>query len=322
MTATDKDLPVVGIACGIAAAIIWGTWPVVTSMGVHDDAMTPFHLVLMRFAVAGPLLLPFAFRGNPGLREWGQAFALMLGAGFTYSMVVSTAFVHAPASHGGVIIPGTMMFASLTAAHFLLGEKMTLYRSVSVGIIIAGLLMLALGDGAEAMQGDLLFVVGGFMWATYTFLLRRWPTDGLVVAARISVLSLLMVGIGALFGFADGITEVATATLLTQGLWQGVVSAILALVLFNKAVGYLGSGRAATLNALIPVVAVTLSFIILGEEPGRIEMMGLLAVILGISGAIGIRADRLIKGVLVKRRFREDKALCAGHIENKADMNA
>jgi len=282
-------VPLIGIVCGLSAAFIWGTWPVVTSIGVNADALSPFHIVLLRFAVAGPLLLPFAFRGRPGLREWGQAFVMMLGAGFTYSLVVSSAFQYAPAGHGGVIIPGTMLVTSLILAHFWFGEKITRARAIGAAAILVGLICLAGGGITPSLKGDLLFMAGGFLWAGYTFFVRLWPTNGLVIAARVSVLSLLLVAVGSLFGFADGITSVSTETLLTQGLWQGVVSAILALVLFNKAVGYLGTSRAATLNALIPVVAVILSFFVLGEEPTPVELLGLVAIIGGIGVAMGLR---------------------------------
>jgi len=282
-------IPVVGLVCGLSAAFIWGTWPVVTSIGVNADALTPFQIVLLRFAVAGPLLLPFAFRGRPGLKEWGQAFVMMLGAGFTYSLVVSSAFEHAPAGHGGVIIPGTMLVTSLILAHIWFGEKITRTRALGAGAILIGLICLASGGMTPSLKGDLLFMAGGLLWAGYTFFVRQWPTDGLVIAARVSLLSLLLVAIGCVFGFAEDITSVSPATLLTQGLWQGVVSAILALVLFNKAVGYLGTSRAATLNALIPVVAVILSFLVLGEEPTLVELLGLVAIIGGIGIAMGVR---------------------------------
>lgn len=320
MPQPKTSIPTAGIACGVGAAMIWGAWPVVTAMGVNDETMTPFHLVLVRFAVAGLLLFPFAFRGNPGLREWGQAFIFMLGAGFAYSMVVSTAFLHAPSSHGGVIIPGTMMVTSLVAAHFLLGEKMTPQRTASVAVILLGLVLLVVGAGAGAMTGDLLFVAGGLMWASYAFLLRRWPTDSLVVAARISVLSLVCTGVGAALGFADGIMEMSAETLLTQGLWQGVLSAILALVLFSNAVGYLGSGRAATLNALIPVIAVSLSFLILGEKPGVIEWLGLLGVIMGIAGAMGVRPIKQLSKARNKARINACSGMTAGHRRCITDM--
>ncbi|SDE59331.1 MULTISPECIES: DMT family transporter [Kordiimonas] len=287
--------PLVGIVCGLSAAFIWGTWPVVTSIGVNADALTPFQLVLLRFAVAGPLLLPFAFRGNPGLKEWGQALVMMLGAGFPYSLVVSSAFEHAPAGHGGVIIPGTMLVTSLVLAHIWFGEKITRTRALGAAAIITGLVCLAGGGMVPSLKGDLLFMAGGLMWAGYTFFVRQWPTNGLVIAARVSVLSLLLVAIGSVFGLADGITGVARETILTQGLWQGVVSAILALVLFNKAVGYLGTSRAATLNALIPVVAVVLSFLVLGEVPSPVELLGLVAIIGGIGVAMGVRLRRIRK---------------------------
>ncbi len=285
-------VPLVGIICGLSAAFIWGTWPVVTSIGVNADALTPFQLVLLRFAVAGPLLLPFAFRGRPGLREWGQAFVMMLGAGFTYSLVVSSAFQYAPAGHGGVIIPGTMLVTSLILAHFWFGEKITRTRGIGAAAILVGLVCLAGGGMTPSIKGDLLFMAGGLLWAGYTFFVRQWPTNGLVIAARVSVLSLLLVAIGSVFGYAEGISDVSFETIVTQGIWQGVVSAILALVLFNKAVGYLGTSRAATLNALIPVVAVILSFLVLGEEPTPVELLGLVAIIGGIGVAMGLRPRR------------------------------
>lgn len=279
----------VGIACGLAAAFIWGTWPVVTAIGVKGDALSAFHIVLLRFAVAGPLLLPFAFKGRPGLKDWGQAFMMMLGAGFPYSIVVSSAFGYAPAGHGGVIIPGTMLVTSVVLAHIFFGEKLSGKRALGVIAILTGLACLAGGGATESLKGDLMFMAGGLLWAGYTFFVRKWPTDGLVVAARVSLLSLLIVLGGAAFGFAEGITDVPLDVAFTQGLWQGVVSAILALVLFNKAVGYLGSGRAATLNALIPVVAVMLAFVVLDEEPSPMELIGLITIICGIAIAMGVR---------------------------------
>lgn len=281
-------LPTAGILCGLGAAFIWGTWPVVTALGVKSDSLTAFQLVLLRFAVAAPLLLPFAFRGKSGMREWAQAFVMMLGAGFPYSLLVSSAFEHAPASHGGVIIPGTMLTVSVLLAHVWFGERLTRARLVGVAAILVGLGCLTVGTEG-AMRGDLMFMAGGLMWAGYTFFFRRWPTDGLVIAARVSLLSLVLVAAGVAFGYADGIADVAPETIITQGFWQGVVSAILALVLFNKAVSLLGSGRAATLNALIPVVAVVLAFLVLHEVPSQVELLGLVAIIGGIAVAMGLK---------------------------------
>ncbi|WP_262692140.1 DMT family transporter [Kordiimonas aestuarii] len=285
-----------GILCGLGAALIWGAWPVVTSIGVKES-ITPVQVVMLRFMVAGVLLAPFAFRGPSSLKGWGKALVLAICAGTPYTLLVTTAFQHAPASHGGVVIPGTVMFLSLVAAHVWLGDKLTRTRAFGGFMITLGLAALAGGaaGGVETLRGDLLFMAGGVMWASYTFLLRHWPMDGLVVASRVAVISLIFVGILATFGFGQGLMNVPIKTIMVQGLWQGVLSAIVALVMFNRAVGILGSGRATIINALTPVIAVLLSFFILGEIPTLIEFAGLLTIMAGIAVALGIRLKRLKK---------------------------
>ncbi|WP_417449944.1 DMT family transporter [Kordiimonas sp.] len=282
-----------GTFFGLGAALIWGAWPIVTSMGVNES-MTPAQVVMLRFIVAGTLLAPFAFRGPSSFKGWGKALVFAICAGAPYTFLVANAFQHAPASHGGVVIPGTVMFISLVAAHFWLGDRLTRTRAFGAFMILLGLLALAGGaaGGIATLRGDLLFMAGGVSWASYTFLLRHWPMDGLVVASRVAVISLVMVCILAGFGFGAGLTDVPVKTVITQGLWQGVLSAIVALLLFNRAVCILGSGRASIINALTPVIAVLLSFIILGEVPTLVEFAGLMTIMAGIAVALGIRIKR------------------------------
>jgi drug/metabolite transporter (DMT)-like permease len=279
-----------GIALGLGAAIIWGAWPVVTSIGVKSE-ITPVQVVMLRFLVAGILLSPFAFRRSSTLRDWGKAAVFALFAGTPYALLVTSAFEYAPASHGGVIIPGTVMLVSLVAAHLWLGDKLTRLRGFGAAMILIGLGALAGGasGGPDILLGDLLLMAGGVSWASYTFLLRRWPMDGLTVASRVAFLSLLLVGGLALAGYGEGLTAVPLKTLALQGLWQGILSAIVALLMFNRAVGILGSSRASILNALTPVIAVLLSFLILNEVPTSLEFAGLVTIMAGIAIAIGIR---------------------------------
>lgn len=290
MTNQNDRQTTIGILCGLGAALIWGAWPVVTSIGIQGD-ITPVQIVMLRFFIAGLILAPFAFRGPSTARDWGKTLVLTLCAGAPYSILVSSAFYFAPASHGGVVIPGTVLFISVLAAHFWLGDRLTRTRTTGAGLIILGLIGLSLGaaGGIATLGGDLMFMAGGILWASYTFLLRRWPADGLMVASRVAFLSLLMFGIMGLFGLGAGLTDVPVKTLVFQGLWQGVLSGIVAILLFNKAVGILGSSRASIVNAMTPAIAVLLSFLILGETPTMIEFIGLLTIMVGIAVALGLR---------------------------------
>lgn len=283
-----------GIACGLGAAIIWGAWPVITSMGVKDN-ISPIHVVMLRFLVAGILLSPFAFRGPSTLKDWGKAAMFALFAGTPYGLLVTSAFQYAPASHGGVIIPGTVLLVSLMAAHLWLGDKLTRLRAFGAVMILFGLGALAGGasGGLGTLFGDMLLMAGGISWASYTFLLRHWPMDGLTVASRVAFLSLILVGGLALAGYGEGLTAVPLKALALQGLWQGILSAIVALLMFNRAVAILGSGRASIINALTPVIAVLLSFLVLDEVPTLIEFAGLVTIMAGIAIALGIRIKPL-----------------------------
>lgn len=279
-----------GIACGLGAALIWGAWPVITTMGVKAN-ISPVQVVILRFLVAGILLAPFALRGPSTLRDWGKAAVFAIFAGTPYALLVTSAFEYAPASHGGVIIPGTVLLVSLMAAHLWLGDRLTKLRAFGAVLILIGLGGLAGGaaGGLRTMFGDMLLMAGGLSWATYTFLLRRWPMDGLRVASRVAFLSLILVGGLAVAGYGEGLTSLPIETLALQGLWQGILSATVALLLFNKAVGILGSGRASIINALTPVIAVLLSFLMLDEVPTLIEFAGLITIMAGIAIALGIR---------------------------------
>lgn len=282
-THTNTNL---GILYGGIAAVIWGAWPVVTAIGVKAD-FAPFELVFLRLAIAAPLLLPWAFRGDNSLKAWAQAGVLALLAGGSYSYITASGFQYTTATHGGVIIPGAVMLVGLIASHFLLNDRFTRNRLIGAGTITVGLLLLAFGsDGQNAGQnslfGDGLFFFAGTMWAAYTLLLRKWPADPLVVTARISLLSL--VGYIAVYPFTPGIdfSDVPTGMLLMQAAWQGVLSAVVAIVFFNKGVAILGAARAGVVNAIVPVVAMALAFLILSEVPTMLEQLGLVLIMTGI----------------------------------------
>jgi drug/metabolite transporter (DMT)-like permease len=288
-----------GMFFGGAAALIWGAWPVITALGV-DANLSAYQLVLLRVFIAGPLLLPWALRGTHSKKEWGKVIILTLVAGAPYSFVVSSGFQYTTATHAGVIIPGTIMLASLIASHFFLRDKLNRFRAIgSVGIIL-GLWLLASGtpqgEGMEnSLTGDLLFFAGGLMWAAYTLLLRVWPMDPIVVTARVAFMSLLCMILLAPWLPGTDFSDVPTSTLWTQGLWQGMISSVVAIVLFNRGVALMGPARAGVTNAVIPVVSTILAFVVLSEEPTPVEALGLLSILAGIGIAMFMSPKKAVE---------------------------
>ncbi len=276
----------IGVLYGCIAALIWGTWPVVTAIGVKAD-FTPYELIFMRLTIAGPLLLPWAFRGDNSLKSWGQATILSFLAGGTYSYVTASGFQYTSAMHGGVIIPGAVMLVSLIASHFLLKDHLTRNRAIGGAAILVGLAFLALGSGNQSQMqsslfGDGLFFFAGIMWASYTLLLRVWPMDPIIVTARVSLISLTGVLIAYPFSGGVDFSDTPTSMLLMQAAWQGVLSSVVAIIFFNKGVAILGAARAGVVNAFVPVVATVMAFLILAEVPTAMEQIGLLIILSGI----------------------------------------
>jgi len=274
-----------GILFGGSAALVWGAWPVITALGV-EASLSPFQLVILRVFISAPLLLPWVFRGNNSWREWRRALLLSLLAGGPYSFVASSGFQFTSATHGGVIIPGTIMLTSLFASHVFLNDRLNRFRILGAIGILVGLALLALGGSkggdSASLLGDLMFVLAGILWSSYTLLLRAWPVDPVVVTARVAFISLFWVGAALPFTGMPDFSGVPTGMLTLQILWQGVVSSVLAIIFFNKGVAILGAARASVLNAIIPVVSTLLAFFILSEVPTGLEQAGLLSILIGI----------------------------------------
>jgi len=282
-----------GILFGGTAALIWGAWPVITALGVHAS-LSPYQLVLLRIFVSATILLPWVFRGKNSLRDWARIGLLSLVAGAPYSYIASSGFNYTSATHGGVIIPGTIMLTSLFASHFFLGDRLNRYRTTGAICIILGLLLLAAGAGGgeeagSSLVGDLMFFTAGVMWASYTMLLRVWPVDPVVVTARVAFASLFWILLAQPFMPSIDFSNVPTGMLVLQLVWQGVISSVLAIILFNKGVAIMGAAHASVLNAMIPVVSTVLAFIVLSEVPTGLEQAGLISILVGIAVAMFLK---------------------------------
>ncbi|PCG09908.1 hypothetical protein COA17_08230 [Sphingomonas ginsenosidimutans] len=121
------------------------------------------------------------------------------------------------------------------------------------------------------------------MWAAFAILSRRWAVPPLAGVAIISVLSaavyaplhLATAGVG-------GLLAQSPATLLQQAVVQGLLSGVLAVFAFGRAVELLGAARAAALPALVPVVATLAGIPIAGELPTLFQIAGLAVVTAGL----------------------------------------
>jgi drug/metabolite transporter (DMT)-like permease len=171
-------------------------------------------------------------------------------------------------------------------------------RYGGLALIAAGALCVVLFEGAGAGGGGLpvlagqgLLLLSALMWAGFTIVARRSGLSPLHATAIVSTGSaLLFLPVYFLF-LSPTIQHAPWQAILVQGFYQGIVTSLLSLAAWTRAIAMLGPSRAAPFAALAPAMASLLAIPLLGEWPTLPEMAAVLFVSLGVPLASGL-ADR------------------------------
>lgn len=259
--------------------------------------LSPNELVLMRFGVAGLLLLPFLIRW--GLLDlagigWRRGLILALFAGPVFSLLQMGGYAFAPLAHGAVIAPATVTILSTIAAGLFLGERLGPAHLVGAALVVAGVLLVSWDGlansaaGGQSWIGDLMFFLSSVLWVGFTICLRHWRLDALRATAVVSVLSMLVTipGYLVLVGF-DRLASLSVAALAVQGVMQGALMGVVTLLAYGRAVALLGVSRAVLFPATVPAFSVLVGIPVVGEIPNMTQIAGLSLVTIGLLVAIG-----------------------------------
>jgi drug/metabolite transporter (DMT)-like permease len=276
-----------GIACGVGAAVLWAAAFVVARHGI-DVGFSPADLTFHRCFWAGLLLLPFAWR--EGLSDlngvgWGRGLVITILSGPGLAMLSYSGFLLVPLGHGGVIQPSCAALVGLLLATIVLHERLPAQRALGALVIVAGLVVIG-GEavstiGVHGVAGDLMFVAAGTCFAFFSMLLRRWRVPPLRATVVVSVVSLAILPIyGGLVGFSR---------LMAFGLWpnllqavvQGLLAGPAAMYLFTRSVVLLGAGRASVFPSLVPPCVLLIGWIALADIPSAAQLAGLAIVLIG-----------------------------------------
>jgi drug/metabolite transporter (DMT)-like permease len=233
-----------GAMFGLAAVGIWAGWIVAARLGLKSS-LSPWDITAIRFGVAGLLLLPFLLRtgwhwtasarsGSPpscseAVRRW--CWSPMRGS------CSRRPRTRVPCSRG------LMPLQVAVLASLLLGEAFTRQKRVGSALVLAGVLAVVWGAGGtlgtSENLGDALFLAAGFLWACYTVAMRRARLGGLHAAAIAAVGSLVFYLPPYLAFAGASLLEAPWRDVALQALVQGVLTAVVSLLLYGRAVALL-----------------------------------------------------------------------------------
>lgn len=288
---------VLGALCIIATVTIWAGWLVLMRLGVTTTKLDTLDFAGLRFGVAGPLLLPVLLRRGLALDRlgwWGLA-AVALGGGAPYALTVGAGLVFAPVAHASALTQGVLPLTIALVAAVVLKEKLSPLRLIGLALIVAGAIVIGgigFGDiGGRENIGHLLFLSATLLWASYTVAIRFARLDGLHAAAIAAVASFLVYVPIYGFFFGKHLLAASIEEIVTQAFYQGVITAVVSLVLFGRGVALLGASNAGAFIAFGPVIATLLAIVTIGEWPRPQDWLGIAVITVGVylaSGALFI----------------------------------
>ena len=275
-----------------ALVAMWGSAFMMTGIAVRG--FTPATLVAARLAIAAPLLtgLVLLRRGEwfpADRRFWLFSAALALAGNCVPFWLISFGQQRVDSGLAGILM-GIMPLTTMVLAHFFVrGERLNTTKAAGfllgfVGLIVligpAALLHLR-GEGT-ALLYQLAVLGGAVCYAINTIVARhRPPADPLVAAAGVMLMgSVVMLPVGgpAIPAELTGAPAGPLAALLALA----VVGTATATVVFLKLVAVAGPSFTSFINYLIPIWALFMGMMFLGEKPEAATLMALVLILAGI----------------------------------------
>lgn len=286
-----------GLGAAFIAALIGAGWQVVTRLGV-TTTVTPYDLALIRYAVPAVILLPLLWR--KGFVPRGVhpllIITILIGGGLPFGLLVMQGARFAPVSHIAVLIPGTMpLFVAALAAIFL-AERITRAKTTGFALMLAGVACIGweavMTMGPTTVLGDLVLICAALLWGIYSVAFRKSGVSPWHGAALICFWSTLMALPLWLLQPQSGFHTTPATALMVQFLWQGILAGAVGMWIYGYAMQQVGASAAASVGALVPALAATGGWLVLGEIPSSLAMIGILVTILGVVCANTSAFDR------------------------------
>ncbi|WP_218604620.1 EamA family transporter [Pseudonocardia abyssalis] len=274
-TATRERIPapvlfvVGGVSMYVGAALAVGLF----------DALSPSAVAVLRLLGAAAVLL--AWR-RPGRAAWRGSRLVRAVAFGLATALMNLAFYEAIAR-----LPlGTAVAVEFVGPVAVAAVASRRPRDVAaVALAALGVALIADVRWSGSPSGVLWALAAAGMWAAYILLGKRVATAGnglddmavgFAVAAVVLSPVLLLGGPGSLDALGD-----PAVLLLAVGV--GVLSSVVPYVLDQLVLRRVGQARFAVLLALLPATATVVGLVGLGQVPGLLEGLGIVAVIAAVA---------------------------------------
>ena len=299
----NKDKHLIGILCGILAAVCYGTNPL-GALKLYGEGMNTGSVLFYRFGIAWVIIalvmlirsLPMRGSARESLRVTPRQFGILSLLGILFTISSLTLYLSFRLMDAGVASTILFTYPVMTAVIMALffHERINAASVAAIILSFIGVALLYWGDGTATLPigGVILVLLSALSYALYIIVVNRSNLP--MSSFKINFYVLIYCSMG-MVAFAALSHQPLT---LPQGFtswfyvgWLAIVPAILALVLLVYAAKYIGSTTTAILGALEPLTAVLIGILIFGENFTATLAIGIL-LILGAVALIVLKPNK------------------------------
>jgi len=275
-----------GLAAVCAAAFFWGTLGIVSKKafagGLDAQSVVFFRLLLAGLMLGIYLLLADRQKFTVARRDLPAFFFYALFSGTLYNFFYFQAISWTTVTTATVLLYTCPAFV-IVIAYFCLGERITAVKVTSLVLTLVGIFLVVRGYDLSSLKmnvpGILYGLGAGISFAVLSIMgrilgRRYYPPTLIFYSCLVGLVFFLLIQpdiLSGLFKFSPG-----------QWLYLAYVAVFPTLVsnfLFYWGLRRVESGYAALAATSEPVVAVVLSWLVLGEKLALLQVFGALAVL-------------------------------------------
>jgi drug/metabolite transporter (DMT)-like permease len=293
--APGKILPIMAL---LTAAVLWGGS--FAAMRLSVQAMSPWSVMWLRMAIALAVILPFAGRLKTGAYrqgDWRLLVPMVLLQPCLYFSLESNALTFTTSSQAGVISASVPLMVAV-GAWLMLAESLGKRTLAGLVLSVAGVTVLSLSGGStdtasNPLLGNLLELGAMASAAVNIIMVKR-----LIDRYNPWLLTALQVVGGTLF-FTPGLVllirnpgVVWSPSLVFSIIFLGAMVTLGAFGLYNWGMSRIPASTASAFINLVPVTAVAIGWMAMGEALSGVQCVAAAAVVVGV--AISQRGSRRI----------------------------
>ncbi|WP_107925173.1 DMT family transporter [Lysinibacillus parviboronicapiens] len=270
------------------AASIWGAMYVVVKVVV--DVVPPLELVWIRYVIAVIVLAIIGLCMKQSWRiakkDWLLIFLVGL-IGNTISIVTQEIGTMLSTAQMGAIITATTPAFMVVFARFILKEKITLKKCMSILLATAGVIIIVGNgqiDGTQQLGGFSL-LIAALTWALMSVFVKKVSShySQIVFTTYSAMIAVILLTPFVLTKLNDlDLSSILQPTISGGLLYLGVISTACGFLLWNKGLQLMNASSGGLFFFFQPIVGTFLGWLLLGETIGISFWLGTILIFSGV----------------------------------------